>query len=394
MNKFKRIFMIVTDGVGIGPDKNQKKFGDAGANTLYSASLSSMFFIETWKKLGIGHIAQLEGNYKVKNPLAYMARVEEISNAKDSLAGHWEMMGSVTRTPFATFEGDFPKELVAELKKACDNREIVGKKSASGTVMLDVYADEQKKNGSLIVYSSHDSTLQIAAHEKWVGLDNLYRYGVSARKICSSRPEWNVGRVIVVPFIGENGKYERTFNRHDFPVEAPETILNKLQDKGVEVVAIGKINDLFNTKGIKRTIRTKGDADGMDKTIAVAKESSENVFVYTNLIQFDTDYGHHRDVNGFANNIAMFDAKLGKLIQTMNNDDLLIITSDHGNDPAYPNYTHTRELLPLTIYSKAFKNPRILPDIKGLGTAGNIVAKNFGVEISKEAGEDIFDKLI
>ncbi len=178
MAKFKRIFMIVTDGLGIGPDKDQKKFGDAGANTLYSASLSSMFFIDTWKKLGIGNVAQLEGNYHVKSPLAYVSRIQEVSNAKDTLAGHWEMMGIKTEVPFPTFtETGFPEDLITELEKAFDNRKIICNKAGSGTEIIDQYAEEQKQNGSIIVYTSNDSVLQIAAHEEWIGLENLYRYG-------------------------------------------------------------------------------------------------------------------------------------------------------------------------------------------------------------------------
>lgn len=395
MAKFKRIFMIVTDGLGIGPDKDQKKFGDAGANTLYSASLSSMFFIDTWKKLGIGNVAQLEGNYHVKSPLAYVSRIQEVSNAKDTLAGHWEMMGIKTEVPFPTFtETGFPEDLITELEKAFDNRKIICNKAGSGTEIIDQYAEEQKQNGSIIVYTSNDSVLQIAAHEEWIGLENLYRYGKAAREICSSKPEWNVGRIIVRPFVGEDGKYTRTFNRHDY-ANAPEPmILNKLQEAGIEVIAIGKINDIFVGQGISRAIRSSGDADGMDKAIELAQLDEENKFIFVNLVQFDSHYGHRRDVDGFASNVATLDSKLGKLIQVMKKDDLLIMTSDHGNDPAYPGFNHTREMLPLTIYSKLFKEPRVLNDVTGLGTTGNIVARNFGVETVSLTGEDIFDKLV
>ncbi|WP_029513626.1 phosphopentomutase [Mycoplasmopsis primatum] len=395
MAKFKRVIMIVTDGLGIGPDKDQKRFGDAGANTLYSASLSSMFFIDTWKKLGIGNIASIEGNYRVKNPLAYVTRVQEVSNGKDTLTGHWEMMGIKTETPFPTFtETGFPDDLVAELEKACDGRKMLYNKAGSGTDVINQYADEQKKTGNLILYTSNDSVLQIAAHEEWIGLDNLVRYGEAARKICSSKPEWNVGRIIIRPFVGADGKYTRTFNRHDYANAPRPNILNAIQKAGVEVIGIGKIRDIFVGQGISNSIHSDGDADGMDKAIELVENESENKFIFVNLVQFDSHYGHRRDVDGYASNIATLDAKLGKLIQAMNKDDLLIITSDHGNDPAYPGFNHTRELLPLTIYSKMFKEPRVLPDVKGLGTAGNIVAKNWGVDIVSETGDDIFDKLI
>ncbi|VEU75165.1 Phosphopentomutase [Mycoplasmopsis maculosa] len=395
MARFKRVFMLVTDGLGIGPDKDQEKFGDKGANTIHSASLSSMFFIDTWKKLGIGNITDLDGNYKVKETQAYMARVQEVSNAKDTLAGHWEMMGIKTEVPFPTYaENGFPEDLISELEKAFDGRKIVCNKAGSGTDIIDAYAQEQKETGAIIVYTSNDSVLQIAAHEEWVGLENLYRYGKEARRICSSKPEWNVGRIIVRPFVGDNGKYTRTFNRHDYANQPEPMILNKLQAAGIEVIGIGKINDIYVGQGISRAIHSDGDADGLDKTIELALEKSENKFIFTNLVQFDSHYGHRRNVDGYASNIALLDSKLGKLINAMNEDDLLIMTSDHGNDPAYPGFNHTREMLPLTVFSKSFKKPHVLGDVRGLGTSGNIVARNFGVETVELTGDDIFDQLV
>lgn len=395
MAKFKRIFMIVTDGLGIGPDRDQKAFGDAGANTIRSASFADEFKIDTWKKLGIGNIANLNGNYHTKNQLAYMAKVQEVSNAKDTLAGHWEMMGIKTLVPFPTFfEDGFPKELIAELEKAFDGRKIVGNKAASGTDIINELAHEEKNNGSIIVYTSMDSVLQICAHEEWTGLDNLYKYAKAAREICSSRPEWNVGRIIARPYVGEEGNYTRTFNRHDYANKPKEMILNELQKQGVEVISVGKINDIFVGQGISRHIPSGSDAKGMDITIELAQEDTENKFIFTNLVQFDSHYGHRRNVHGFAQNIADLDIKLAKLINVLREDDLLIMTSDHGNDPAYPGFNHTREFLPATIYSKSFKKPKTLENFNGLGTLGNIVARNFGAEIVTETGDDIFDKLV
>lgn len=395
MPKFKRIFMIVTDGLGIGPDRDQKAFGDAGANTIRSASMVEEFKIDTWRKLGIGNITNLQGNYHVKNPLAYMAKVQEVSNAKDTLAGHWEMMGIKTLVPFPTFfENGFPKELIDELEKAFDGRKIIGNKASSGTEIINELAHEEKANGSIIVYTSMDSVLQICAHEEWTGLDNLYRYAKAAREICSSRPEWNVGRIIARPYVGEEGNYTRTFNRHDYANKPPKLILNSLQDKGVEVISIGKINDIFVGQGISRHIPSGSDAVGMDKTIELAMQDTENKFVFTNLVQFDSHYGHRRNVHGFAQNLAELDVKLNKLINVLKEDDLLIMTSDHGNDPLYPGFNHTREFLPATIYSKSFKSPKVLPNFNGLGTLGNIVARNFGADIVTETGDDIFEELI
>lgn len=395
MSKFKRIFMIVTDGLGIGPDRDQKTFGDHGANTIRSASMVEEFKIDTWKKLGIGNITDLNGNYHVAKPLAYMAKVQEVSNAKDTLAGHWEMMGMKTLVPFPTFtETGFPEDLIAELSKAWDGRPIVGNKSASGTDIINELAHEEKERGAIIVYTSNDSVLQICAHEEWTGLDNLYKYAKAAREICSSRPEWNVGRIIARPYVGDFGNFTRTFNRHDYANKPREMILNRLQEKGVEVISIGKINDIFVGQGITTHYPSEGDANGMDITIDLATKGGENKFIFTNLVQFDSHYGHRRNVRGFASNIATLDDKLGKLINAMNEDDLLIMTSDHGNDPLYPGFNHTREFLPATIFSKSFTKPKVLPNFEGLGTLGNIVARNFGVEIVSETGDDIFDKLI
>lgn len=395
MAKFKRIFMIVTDGLGIGPDRDQKSFGDHGANTIRSASMVEEFKIDTWRKLGIGNITDLNGNYHVSKPLAYMAKVQEVSNAKDTLAGHWEMMGIKTLVPFPTFtENGFPADLIEALSQAWDNRPIVGNKSASGTDIINELAHEEKERGAIIVYTSNDSVLQICAHEEWTGLDNLYKYAKAAREICSSRPEWNVGRIIARPYVGDFGNFTRTFNRHDYANKPQEMILNRLQEKGVEVISIGKINDIFVGQGISTHYPSEGDANGMDITIDLATKGGENKFIFTNLVQFDSHYGHRRNVRGFASNIASLDDKLGKLINAMNDDDLLIMTSDHGNDPLYPGFNHTREFLPATIFSKSFTKPKVLPNFEGLGTLGNIVARNFGVDIVTETGDDIFDQLV
>ncbi|MGZ9756048.1 phosphopentomutase [Mycoplasma sp. 394] len=395
MAKFRRIFMIVTDGLGIGPDKDQIKFGDAGANTIRSASMVEEFQIDTWKKLGIGNIANLNGNYYVRKPLAYMAKVQEVSNAKDTLAGHWEMMGVKTNTPFPTFtENGFPQELIDELSKAFDGRPIVGNKAASGTEIINELAHEEKERGAIIVYTSMDSVLQICAHEAWTGLDNLYRYAKAAREICSSKSEWNVGRIICRPYIGDFGSFERTFNRHDYANAPGYTILNSLYNKGIEVISVGKINDIFVGSGISKHFPSEGDANGMDITIDLATKDGENQFIFTNLVQFDSHFGHRRNVHGYAQNIANLDTKLAKLINVMREDDLLIITSDHGNDPTYPGFNHTRELLPATIFSKSFKSPKVLTNFNGLGTLGNIVARNFDVDIVTETGDDIFDELV
>lgn len=398
MKKFKRIFMIVTDSLGIGGDeKKQKEFGDLGANTLLHVSETGILEIPTWKKLGITSIAKIKNPGKLKNQLAYTAKVQELSNGKDTLTGHWEMMGILTNYPFPVFtETGFPEELINKLEKVFDGRRIVGNKSASGIEIINEFAEEEINNNKIIVYTSVDSVLQICGNEETMGLDNLYRYAKAARKICSSKPEWNVGRVIARPYKkNAHGKWERTFNRHDYAVyPTSETLLNKLQNKGIEVISIGKINDIFSGQGISTHYASEGDENGMDITIDLATKKTENQFIFVNLVQFDSHYGHRRDVEGYAQNINKLDIKLAKLINAMNDDDLLIMTSDHGNDPTFPGYNHTRENLPATIYSKSFKGkPSRLNDFKGLGTLGNIVAKNFAIELVK-TGDDIWDKLI
>ncbi|MGZ9413309.1 phosphopentomutase [Mycoplasma sp. 480] len=395
--KFKRIFMIVTDSLGIGDDGRQKEFGDQGADTLFHVSESNLLEIPTWKKLGIGEITKLH-NYgkKNKNHLAYMARIVEKSNAKDTLAGHWEMMGIETKVPNPQFvEKGFPQELISKLEKAFDGRKIIGNREASGTVILAELGNEEIEKGHIIVYTSPDSTLQICGHEKYTGLENLYRYAKAAREICSSNPEWNVARVIARPYVGENGEFTRTFNRHDYANKPPkQTILNQLQAKGIKTIAVGKINDIFVGQGIDEVFPPASDNENMDVAIEIASKNTENEFIFVNLVEFDSHYGHRRNLEGYAHNINSFDIKLTKLINAMNEDDLLIITSDHGNDPSFPGSNHTREALPLTIFSKSFKgSERNLGILSGLGTSGNIIARNFDLELV-ETGEDIFDKLI
>ena len=396
MSKYKRIFMIVTDSIGIGFDPRTKEFGDEGADTLFNVSKTKLLDIPTWDSLGISSITKIEGYPKKDKQLGYAARVLEISNAKDTLAGHWEMMGIKTEVPFPVFtDTGFPDDMLEVLTKAFDGKKIVGNKSASGTDIINELAHEERDNNGIIVYTSSDSVLQICGHEEWMTLDKLYEYGEKAREICNSKPEWNVGRIIVRPYIGQEGSYQRTNNRHDYAV-APtkKTILDGLKDAGKEVIGIGKIFDIFSGHGLTKNLGTNdGDEDGMNKTIAVAKEkTSKEQFIFVNLVDFDAVYGHRRNPEGYAKNINLFDKKLKELIDVLNDDDLLIITSDHGNDPTYKGTDHTREAVPMVVYSKSLKNPTALDEVVGMGTMGNIVAKNFGVSIV-DTGEDIFEKI-
>ncbi len=396
MKRFNRIFMIVTDSLGIGHDPRSNEFGDKGADTLYHVSQTGLLEIPTWKKFGIGSITKVEGVLKPKKQLAYMARVEAISNAKDTLAGHWEMMGVKTEIPFPVFTKDgFPKELIDILSIAFDGKKIVGNKAASGTTIIDELANEEINNNSIIVYTSGDSVLQICGHEENIPVQKLWEYGEKAREICNSKPEWQVGRIIVRPYIGKEGSYKRTHNRRDFAVKPPKKLLtNDLKEHGVKVTAIGKINDILVNQGVSEVVKTNGDGDGMDKTIDIAMTNSKKEFIFVNLVDFDAKYGHRRNPEGYAQNINLLDIKLSKLVNAMKDDDLLIMTSDHGNDPTFPGSDHTREHVPATIFSKSFTNkPKALKTFKGMGTLGNIIAVNFEVPLL-DTGEDITSELV
>lgn len=393
--KFKRIFFIVTDGLGIGPEPRQEEFNDMGANSLLHASEALPLEIPTWKSLGITEIAKVAGHtQRNKKPLAYMGKIHEVSNGKDTLTGHWEMMGIYTETPNPQFtENGFPEDLVAELSKAFDGRKIIGNRNASGTVILEELGKQHMEKGDMIIYTSPDSTLQIIGDENTLGVEKLNEYAKKAREICSSKPEWNVARVISRPFVYENGKFTRTFNRHDFANKPTgPIIMEDLQKAGVEVIAVGKINDIFTGVGIDKNYGPASDNENMDIAIDIASSDSQNQFIFINLVQFDSHYGHREDPIGYSQNVSRLDIKLTKLINAMKKDDLLIMTSDHGNDPTF-GPDHTREALPLTVFSKSFTKPKILGTLQGLGTAGNIVARNFNVPI-KSTGEDIFDSLI
>ncbi len=395
MKKFKRIFWIVTDSLGIGGDKREKEFGDQGANTFAHISNSGLLEIPTWRKMGINNIVNLKGMPPTKTQEAYTVRLNELGNAKDTLAGHWEMMGIKTEVPFPTFtETGFPEELINELSKAFDNKEIIGNKSASGTEIIEELGETEIKEGKVIVYTSADPVLQICGNEETMGLETLYRYGKAARKICSSRPEWNVGRIIVRPYTGTNkSNFERTANRHDYAI--PPTgriVMDDLKEKGVHVVSIGKINDIYSGHGIETHIHSVSNNDGMDKLIDLVTKDSKDEFIMVNLVEFDSHWGHRRDVEGYANAINDFDIKLSKLKNAMQEDDLLIITSDHGNDPTFPGSDHTRENVPGTIYSKGFKEPKNLGLVNGFGTLGNILSGNWNVA-ETGTGNNINEKL-
>lgn len=380
---YQRIFLIVLDSLGIGNAKDAKKFGDEGANTLaHIAQATNGIKALHLEGLGLGALGDFQGIYNLPAHFATIAKLNEKSNGKDTMIGHWEMMGLEVKEPFQTFtEKGFPQALLDELSKRCDNRQIIGNYAASGTEIIDELGEEQIKTGALIVYTSADSVLQIAAHEKYIGLDNLYRYCEIAREL-TMKNEWKVGRVIARPYVGERkGEFKRTRNRHDYALSPfGKTVLDDLKDKQLEVISVGKINDIFNGQGITQAYSSKSNEDGMKITTRLCQEKFKGL-VFTNLVDFDALYGHRRDVEGYKQAIEAFDKQLGDLLFQLKEDDLLILTADHGNDPTYKGTDHTREQVFLLMYSKKMTKPINLGEQNSFACIGATIADNFGVSL-------------
>lgn len=394
---FKRIFVIVIDSLGIGEMPDAAKFGDEGANTLGSiVKARPEIKIPNLCSLGIDELLKDSGVlfYTGPNLNCHYCTLREESNGKDTMTGHWEMMGIKTTEPFRTFtETGFPPELISELEKRT-GREIIGNKSASGTVILDELAEQEINEGKLIVYTSADSVLQICGNEETMGLDKLYEYCEIAREL-TMKPEWLVGRVIARPYIGKkSGQFTRTANRHDYAVKPPrKTMLNILKDNSYDVISVGKINDIFATEGITKAIKSKSSVQGMEQTIELANEEFTGL-CFTNLVDFDALWGHRRNVNGYADELERFDVKLGELLEKLRDDDLLIITADHGNDPCYTGTDHTREKVPCLIYSKSFAEEGKLEEQPSFGVIGETIAENFGLKFDRELkGESLLKRL-
>ena len=377
--KFKRIFLVVMDSLGIGYDTEAKKFGDEGANTL-SHIIDSVEKVDmpNLHKLGMTNLIKNEKvNYNDK-PQAYCMKVHELSNAKSTMEGHFEMMGVLTKVPFLVFtENGFPEELVDELEKRTGHK-VIGNKAASGTEIIKELGEEEMKTGNMIVYTSADSVLQICGNEETFGLDELYRCCEIAREI-TMKPEWKVGRVIARPYKGTNkDNFERTSNRRDYAVKPPiPTALNILQDNKYDVIGIGKIHDIFSGEGIGKTFHSDSSVHGMEQTIDELVNDDFTGFCFVNLVDFDAKWGHRRNPVGYAQEIEKFDKNLGVFLDKMKEDDLLMITADHGNDPTFKGTDHTREYVPLLIYSKAYKNPQMLKDQESFAIMGNMILENF-----------------
>ena len=345
----KRAFLIVFDSFGIGGAHDASKFGDEGSNTLKSISKSKKFKIKNLKKLGLFNIDGVDVSEKEKFPIASFARAVEQSNGKDSTIGHWEIAGIVSKEPFPLFPNGFPDDLIKKLEQAW-GRKIIVNKPYSGTAVLEDFGREHIETGKIIVYTSGDSVLQIACHDSVASVEELYKMCEQARELCTGK--YAVGRVIARPFVGEYPNFVRTHDRKDFSLTPPQkTILNKIQEKGMAVIAIGKINALFNGYGITESYTTSSDADGMKKTIEMAKRDF-NGLCFVNLVDFDTEFGHRNDVDGYADNLSKIDKQIGKLIDVLTEDDVLVITAYHGCDPATDSTDHSRENVPVIIYEK------------------------------------------
>ncbi|WHY54984.1 phosphopentomutase [Peribacillus simplex] len=377
---FKRIFVIVMDSVGIGEAPDADLFGDKGADTLgHIAERMNGLNMPTLAKLGLGNIREIKGIDKAQQPLAYYTKMKEASTGKDTMTGHWEIMGLNISTPFRVFPDGFPELLVNELE-AKMGRGIIGNVPASGTEIIERLGEEHMKTGALIVYTSADSVLQIAAHEDIVPIDELYKICEIAREVTMA-DEFKVGRVIARPFTGEPGNFKRTSNRHDYALKPfNRTVMDELKDSGYDVLAIGKISDIFDGEGVTESLRTVSNMDGMDKLIQTVEQDFKGLS-FLNLVDFDALYGHRRDPEGYGKALEEFDARMPEVLDKLNEDDLLIITADHGNDPVHEGTDHTREYVPLLVYSKRFTEGAELPIRDTFADIGATVAANFDVKM-------------
>ncbi|WP_422123454.1 phosphopentomutase [Planococcus sp. X10-3] len=388
---FNRIHLVVLDSVGIGEAPDAEAFGDVGSDTLgHIAEAVGGLTMPNMEKLGLGNIKSVQGITPATTPQAYYGRLQEASVGKDTMTGHWEIMGLNIDTPFKVYPDGFPPELIVQLEEKT-GRKVIGNKPASGTEILDELGEEHMATGAIIVYTSADPVLQIAAHEDIVPLEELYKICEIARELTLS-PEFLVGRVIARPFLGEKGAFKRTTNRHDYALTPfSRTVMNELKDNGNDVIAIGKIDDIYNGAGVTKALRTKDNSDGMDKLAAVAGEEFHGIS-FLNLVDFDALYGHRRDPKGYAAALEEFDRRLPEVLEKMNSDDLLILTADHGNDPTFPGTDHTREFVPLLAYSPRFEAGKEL----GLGSTfadiGATIAENFSVPLP-EFGTSFLSKL-
>ena len=396
MEKYKRIFVIVMDSLGVGAMDDSPEFGDVGVNTLGHISQSvDSFCMPNLQKMGMANLTPLKQVEPVGKSIGYYGKLNEKSRGKDTMTGHWEMMGLEVTKPFKTFtEHGFPPELIAELEKRTGHK-VIGNKSASGTEILDELGEEEIATGHMIVYTSADSVLQICGNEETFGLDELYRCCEIAREI-TMKDEWRVGRVIARPYVGKKkGEFKRTSNRHDYALKPfGKTALNVLKDAGLDVISVGKIRDIFDGEGITEAYKSKSSVHGMEQTIELAQKDFHGL-CFVNLVDFDALWGHRRNPQGYAEEIEKFDVNLGKLLPLLKDNDLLIITADHGNDPTYTGTDHTREKVPFLAYSPSMNGNGELPEMDTFAVIGATVADNFGVKMPEGTiGESLMKKLL
>lgn len=393
--RFNRVFVIVLDSLGIGPMADSARFDDSGADTLgHISETVEHLDIPNLQRLGLANLKPLKQVKPAEHPEGYFMAMNEASNGKDTMTGHWEMMGIRTDKPFITFtEHGFPKELIDELEKRC-GRKIIGNKAASGTEILEELGEQEVNEGKLIVYTSADSVLQICGNEETMGLETLYHYCEIAREL-TMRDEWRVGRVIARPYVGKKrGEFKRTSNRHDYALKPTgPTALNALKDAGYDVISVGKINDIFVGEGITESNHSDSSVHGMQQTIDIAKRDFKGL-CFTNLVDFDALWGHRRNPVGYGEEIEKFDKKLGELLPLLREDDLLILTADHGNDPTYKGTDHTREQVPFIAYSPSDTESGKLDTSDTFAVIGATIADNFGVRMPEGTiGTSMLDQI-
>jgi phosphopentomutase len=394
--KFQRIFVIVLDSVGIGALPDAHLFNDVGANTLvHTAASCGGLSLPNLARLGLGHLDAIAGVPPMPHPQSYITTLREISSGKDTMTGHWELMGIETKKPFKTFtETGFPQELIETLK-AQSGHDFIGNVAASGTEIIAQLGEEHMRTKKIILYTSADSVLQLAAHESVIPLAELYRVCELARSICM-QPEYLLGRIIARPFIGtQSSNFKRTPNRHDYALSpGVDTALDVLSEAGFATTSIGKIYDIFNGQGIAKSQKTISNMDGMQKTIIESSQRYQGL-IFVNLVEFDSEFGHRRDPKGYGRALEQFDRDLGQLLPKINHDDLLMITADHGNDPTHHGTDHTRERVPLIMYSPQFSQGRFLPERSSFADVASTILKNFQLQQPQHhVGQSIDEILI
>jgi len=392
MNRpFKKIHVVVLDSVGIGEAPDAANFGDVGSHTLgHIAEKMNGLTMPHMESFGLANIEPLQGMQATDKPKAYYGKMQEASVGKDTMTGHWEIMGLNIDKPFKVYPEGFPAELIAELEKRT-GRKVLCNKPASGTQVIEDFGKEHMETGAIIVYTSADPVLQIAAHEEIIPLEELYKICEIAREL-TLQPEYLVGRVIARPFVGTPGNFTRTSNRHDYALKPfGRTTMNVLKDAGFDVIAIGKISDIFNGEGVTDAVRTKNNKDGMDKFAEVVRRDFHGIS-FLNLVDFDANFGHRRDPLGYGNALQEFDARIPEITEAMTEDDLLIITADHGNDPTFHGTDHTREYVPLIVYSPRFNGGSELALRETFADIAATVAENFKVE-APEFGKSFLNNL-